>query len=602
MKLPQYAKWKRGKIYFQRRIPKNLRSHPRFKHMSDPIERSTGTDDPKTGIRRVLELNEWFEQLISDPDDEVADPDIMDGAIKEATHIGPKSLDLADVDRPFIHSIVKKYHDDSLSLFEILRKTQRYASDEEKEAYEYFLEVEIAETLAKEKDLKARDHDAVRLTAYSLLREAEVSVPTPGSGLRQILEWREKLYEFRQFRELCDALVDVKLDLIDAYRSIINDGRNKHSPFSEFLTETPPESCKEHQLENVAREYIENDASLSKEWKSRVKRIIEACAEFELPIDIREISRKDVITMFDELAKCPANCGQRFPGHSLRQAIAANSAAKYPTLSPNSLRDAWLAPLKAVFNYAEEREICHTNPAARIRIRRSVRGARGTAFQIDELNRLFTLPIFTGCESPETPLKPGETQLDNHEFWAPLLALFTGARTTEMAQLQIKEIVRQSDQPYILIQSGDGRRLKTSNAHRIIPVHQTLVDIGFLAYVDRLEREGHKYLFPEWTKPKGKGFADAPSQRRFRRIIVPEISSRTDPKPRFHSFRNTMKSEMSRAGVHEQHQNVILGHEQTGMSRIYLSELPISTLHEPMAQVSFPGLNLDHLIGSRINP
>lgn len=162
------------------------------------------------------------------------------------------------------------------------------------------------------------------------------------------------------------------------------------------------------------------------------KRIVAICREFALADDVREIKRAQLVAMFDELAKCPANASQRFPGLSVRDAIKANEAAGHPTLSPNSLRDAWLAPLKAIFSHAEDRELCSANPTSKIRIRGAERSGRGAAFQIDELNRLFQLSLFVGCRSASQQFEPGDIQIDTHEFWAPLLALFTGARTSRI--------------------------------------------------------------------------------------------------------------------------------------------------------------------------
>ena len=43
------------------------------------------------------------------------------------------------------------------------------------------------------------------------------------------------------------------------------------------------------------------------------------------------------------------------------------------------------------------------------------------------------------------------------------------------------------------------KKLKTKNAKRIIPLHQTLIDLGFLDYYHILEMQGKERLFHELT-------------------------------------------------------------------------------------------------------
>ncbi len=82
-------------------------------------------------------------------------------------------------------------------------------------------------------------------------------------------------------------------------------------------------------------------------------------------------------------------------------------------------------------------------------------------------------------------------------FWIPLLALFSGARVEELCQLKADDIGRcvETGTPFYQItnegEAHDGRAktLKNKNSVRLIPIHQTLIDIGFLRFVEERRSE-----------------------------------------------------------------------------------------------------------------
>ncbi|MBP1184177.1 hypothetical protein [Methylobacterium sp. PvR107] len=67
-------------------------------------------------------------------------------------------------------------------------------------------------------------------------------------------------------------------------------------------------------------------------------------------------------------------------------------------------------------------------------------------------------------------------------YWFPLIALFSGARRTEIAQLKIGDI-RQGDGGiwYLdITNEGADQNLKTVSSARSVPVHRELIRLGLL--------------------------------------------------------------------------------------------------------------------------
>jgi integrase len=97
------------------------------------------------------------------------------------------------------------------------------------------------------------------------------------------------------------------------------------------------------------------------------------------------------------------------------------------------------------------------------------------------------------------------------DTWLPFLALYTGARLEELGQLRLTDVREEDGIPFLAIELGDGKRLKTRSSRRRIPIHPDLIRLGFLTFVESrralpedasVQRSAnHARLFPELTAP-----------------------------------------------------------------------------------------------------
>lgn len=122
-------------------------------------------------------------------------------------------------------------------------------------------------------------------------------------------------------------------------------------------------------------------------------------------------------------------------------------------------------------------------------------------FNPDVLKAIFSLPFFTG--GPQPRWGKGETA-----YWLPLLALYTGARPEELAQLVLTNIFPDHDTGSPVFdfagisahpEKGQ-QRLKTQekgSGPRVFPVPADLIALGFLEYVEWLKEQGEEALFPK---------------------------------------------------------------------------------------------------------
>lgn len=148
-----------------------------------------------------------------------------------------------------------------------------------------------------------------------------------------------------------------------------------------------------------------------------------------------------------------------------------------------------------------------------------------------------------------------------HEFWMPILGLFTGARINELAQLGIGDIYKAEDIDVIRItdEGDDAKSVKTVNSIRVIPLHKAVLEMGFLDYLDDVRKLGEMgcRVFPYLGYHAANGYGHLPSKG-FRRYL--DKLGLYEKNKVFHSFRKTMNDRLKQLGVPEETRCQITGH------------------------------------------
>lgn len=149
-------------------------------------------------------------------------------------------------------------------------------------------------------------------------------------------------------------------------------------------------------------------------------------------------------------------------------------------------------------------------------------------FDSADLQRIFDPALYEGRKLP-------------HTFWPPLIALFTGARCNEIAQLYLDDIVNDNDPTRwrFMIRVGSGRtdqRLKNKFSNRSIPMHPRLIELGFLSYLDDVRSLGFDRVFPSLRWTAAAGYGDTVSDM-FSAYLRTKVKI-TNPRKVFHSFRH----------------------------------------------------------------
>jgi integrase len=208
-------------------------------------------------------------------------------------------------------------------------------------------------------------------------------------------------------------------------------------------------------------------------------------------------------------------------------------------------------------------------------------------FSNEELARLFWIE-----------LAPFRTSADeDHKWWLPALAFYTGARVNELCQVnpQVDIGVSKDQIAYMLVTEdteADERVRKSVKARRQrhVPLHPELIAAGFMAYVDRVRKSKSKLLFPAWTPTNSR--ASTQAERWFRDLLRAN-GLRDESAGRrlvgFHAFRHTLlaRAANSKPPVDA---GAITGHADPSKSSVvrgYEGELLLATKLRTLQGIEF---------------
>jgi integrase len=292
------------------------------------------------------------------------------------------------------------------------------------------------------------------------------------------------------------------------------------------------------------------DRLATEKWEESTQE--ENLAIYQLFIDIvgdmpiGDVSEEIALTFVETVKKLPANRNKMraYKGKSIEEVIALDP----PPMATRTINK-YLERISSLFKFATSKPKydLHYNPFSG----RSLEGdsQRREPFTVDELIRLFSA---------------GE-HADHHykadfHFWLPLLGLLTGARLNELCQLHLSDFEVVEGIPCINISDEEeGQRLKNKSAKRLVPLHDKLIEIGILRFVEQRRNQGVERLFPS-LEFRNKGGYGATASKWFgnfkKRCGINEKNTKV-----FHSFRHTFISSLLNDDVPETVIAPIVGHE-----------------------------------------
>jgi integrase len=244
--------------------------------------------------------------------------------------------------------------------------------------------------------------------------------------------------------------------------------------------------------------------------------------------------------------------------------------------------------VKSLIKYAyRDLEIINRHPWEGIEIK-SQTTVKRRPWEISELNKLFAHEIFTEYCLPQDWRSGADAA-----YWLPILAIFTGARLSELAQLRTNDVTIDYEIPFISISNlGVNQQVKTVAGIRKIPVHSELIRLGFFEYVNHGRSKQNPNLWDQLKFRKNKPGGNYSNWfGEFRKTI--QIPVDLD----FHAFRHTVRSQLAENDVSEPTIDSIMGHQISGSTgaKVY-SHRTLSNIKMAIENIEYKGLVLHNLL------
>ncbi len=162
------------------------------------------------------------------------------------------------------------------------------------------------------------------------------------------------------------------------------------------------------------------------------------------------------------------------------------------------------------------------------------------------------------------------TEVENHKYsnyWSPLISVFSGMRLNEICSLYLGNIIQENVNGrkkiwcFNILEEPDrpDKHLKTLSSKRVVPIHDTLIDLGFIEFVELLKKR-HTYrqrLFQELKYGEGSYIRNV--SYFFNKKYLPLLGLKTDKK-NFHSIRHTVADHLKQRLVDISFINELVGH------------------------------------------
>ena len=232
--------------------------------------------------------------------------------------------------------------------------------------------------------------------------------------------------------------------------------------------------------------------------------------------------------------------------------------------SANNIGKVWRTALKTVFAWALRQGLVNTNVFKDITITvpKKTQERETKAFTTAEAHLILRAAL---------QYAEPKTVQEGARRWVPWLCAYTGARAGEITQLRGADIENREGTYYAKLTPSAGK-IKTGKA-RIVPLHDHLIDQGFVAFV----------------QARGKGplfYTGRPARAVSKDVVRPQATEADRAREKIgtwvrslgitdlelspnHAWRHTFKARAARSGIDARYNDAITGHAPATVGQSY---------------------------------
>jgi integrase len=549
-------------FHFRSKIPKDLISH-----FNERNQFQISLNDVRNGetLLLSLRLNTIVQQLYSD----------IRSGMKKLTLEDIKEILRIEVRKSILHSgHVSGGHNeiyDSMRKVESrekiysreinIRKSLLTNSNEVKEAVDKKLQT-ILESLEITLDKQSLNYKKLRSSFIDLylLRFKWIKDMMDESGRTDDdfrMEVDEKL-KMNLFPELNEQELNSKLQVSES----ILGSSGKWSLDNEVVKS--PSNLSKHQSTCISegiRKYMSEKFKLSSKSEMMMKTHLDMLIEEFGDISIGKLDRGMCVKFKDDIRKLPKNRSKikQYRDLDFHEQVGLNVDEKY-RISITTVNNI-LGIVSSFLKWSVINGFVEVNFFEGMKLKKQIR-------QKDERDR------FTEKEIKKIFQKHNYiefTEVENHKYsnyWTPLISVFSGMRLNEICSLYLDNIIQEKVNGrkkiwcFNILEESDrpDKHLKTMSSKRVIPIHDTLIELGFLEFVELLKTRhtNRQRLFQELKYGEGSYIRNV--SYFFNKKYLNLIGLKTDKK-NFHSIRHTVIDHLKQKLVDISFINELVGHQ-----------------------------------------
>ncbi|WP_189512549.1 tyrosine-type recombinase/integrase [Mesorhizobium sp. M2A.F.Ca.ET.043.02.1.1] len=250
----------------------------------------------------------------------------------------------------------------------------------------------------------------------------------------------------------------------------------------------------------------------------------------------------------------------KFIGHDdarrlTKQNLLEWKDANLKVLASKTVSDVYLTSVRTVLKWAVNNDRLETNVAEKVRIKVSKKQrSREQGFTTDEAVAVLKLARDYQPKHSDNPRTREAPETTAAKRWSPILCAHTGARIAEITQLRKQDFRYEKGVPVVRI-APDAGSVKAGN-YRDVPLHQQLVDLGFMDFVS--DAADGPLFYPATKKKDGslpaRTVAGRVSEWLQAQKVIPDGVSPS------HGWRHRFKTVGREVGIADRTLDAIQGH------------------------------------------
>jgi len=352
-------------------------------------------------------------------------------------------------------------------------------------------------------------------------------------------------------------------------------------------------------ISDVVDEFLElRKGTVGKKLLDEYKVITDDFVEIIGNIPVSSLSKDSIRTYIKTQMKLPPNRRK----NPIYRELDIENLLKLKGVKPQSRLNVnkFLTRLTTLMNFGVSQGYFRDNPilGMKIPITKIQGRKKREPFSQEDLSKILTPKTFLdwtidfGLKTKSD--KPNVVKLSNPFYWSFLIGILSGMRTNEIAQLLVEDIIKKDNVWLINVDETKDKSVKTSSSIRKVPVHPTLVSLGFLDYVKSIKSKGNDRVFPELTKTRD-GYSSKIS-RHYNEKFLPTLGVWKKQVKVLYCTRHTFINRCYKKGVDRDIIKSVVGHEPDFTLEVYGGNpFTPKQLYQGISKVSYSNIKWNRL-------